>query len=64
MAELVDALARRYGDDRRTLVRYEPGAALDAVIGRYPPLLTPAAQAVGFRNDATVDTLQERALCA
>jgi nucleoside-diphosphate-sugar epimerase len=62
MAELVDALVRRYGSDRRALLRYEPIAALEAAFGRYPPLLTPGAEAVGFRHDGSIDLLLQRAL--
>ena len=64
MAELVDALARRYGDDRRALVRWQPNEALEAAFGRYPPLLTPRAEAAGFRHDGSVDALLQRSLGA
>jgi len=64
MAELVDALARRYGDDRRALVRYQPDENLEAAFGRYPPLATPAAQALGFRHDGSLDLLLQRTLGA
>jgi nucleoside-diphosphate-sugar epimerase len=64
MAELVAALARRYGDDRPALVRYEPNAALEAAFGRYPPLLTPNAEALGFCHDGSIDALLQRSLGA
>jgi D-erythronate 2-dehydrogenase len=64
MAELVEALARRYGDDRRSLVHYEPNEALEAAFGRYPPLLTPGAEAAGFRHDGSIDALVRRSLAA
>jgi nucleoside-diphosphate-sugar epimerase len=62
MAELVDALARRYGDDRRGLVRYQPDAALEAAFGCYPPLATPTAQALGFRHDGSLEALLDKTL--
>lgn len=62
MAQLVDALAHRFGDDRRALVRYEPDAALEAAFGRYPELRTPLAQSVGFKSDGSVDALLTNAL--
>ena len=64
MAELVDALARRYGDDRRGLVSYQPNEGLEAAFGRYPPLATSDAEALGFRNDGSLDLLLQRTLGA
>ena len=57
IAELVDALARVYGEDRRELVRYEPNEALEAGFGRYPPLDASMAEALGFRHDGTIEEL-------
>jgi nucleoside-diphosphate-sugar epimerase len=57
IAELVDGLARRYGEDRRGLVRYEPDEALEAGFGRYPPLDVRSAEALGFRHDRNVERL-------
>lgn len=57
IAELVDALARRYGDDRRGLVSYAPDDTLEQAFGRYPPLDATAAEAIGFRHDGDVDRL-------
>jgi nucleoside-diphosphate-sugar epimerase len=37
-------------------------ALLEANFGRYPPLLTPAADAAGFRHDGDLPTLVRRAL--
>jgi len=62
MAQLVDALARRFGDDRRAFVRYAPDAALEAAFGRYPELRTPLAQSVGFTSDGNIDALVGNAL--
>jgi len=53
----VDALARRYGEDRRGLVSYAPNDALEQAFGRFPPLDAGAAEAIGFRHDGDVDRL-------
>lgn len=62
IAELVDGLARRYGEDRRALVRYEPDEALEAGFGRYPPLDARSAEALGFHHDGSVERLIENAV--
>jgi nucleoside-diphosphate-sugar epimerase len=61
MAEVVEALARAHGCDRRTLVRYEPQAVVQRLFACYPPLQTPRAEALGFRHDGSVDALVRRA---
>ena len=62
IAELVYALARLYGEDRRQLVCNEPNEALEADFGRYPPLHADAAEALGFRHDGTIETLITNAM--
>ena len=62
MAEVVEALARQFGDDRRSLVRYAPNAALEAAFGSHPPLHTPQARAVGFTDDGSIEALLRNAL--
>lgn len=57
IAEVVDAMAARFGEDRRTLVSYAPNPALEAAFGRFPPLDASAAEAVGLRHDGDVDRL-------
>ena len=57
IAELVDALARRYGEDRPGLVSYAPNDGLEQAFGRFPPLDAGAAEAIGFRHDGDVDRL-------
>jgi D-erythronate 2-dehydrogenase len=61
MAELVEALARACGADRRALVHYEPQAMVQRLFASYPPLHTPRADALGFRHDGDVDALARRA---
>jgi nucleoside-diphosphate-sugar epimerase len=64
IAELVDALVRRYGEDRRGLVSYAPDDALEQAFGRFPPLEAGAAEAIGFRHDGDVDRLVVNACAA
>lgn len=58
---LVDALMHA---TRRNaaLVTYEPDPAIEAVFGRYPPLLTPLADLMGFRHDGDAAMLAETVL--
>jgi nucleoside-diphosphate-sugar epimerase len=64
MDEVVDALARRFGPDRRALVSYEPDARIERLFASYPPLLTPFADRLGFRHDGDADGLVANALMA
>ncbi|BAN48304.1 NAD-dependent epimerase/dehydratase family protein [Metapseudomonas resinovorans] len=62
IAQVVEALADAFGDDRRALVSYLPDAGLEALFGRYPPLRTPQARALGFRHDGSAQALVRNAL--
>jgi hypothetical protein len=62
IGDVVNALARVHGADRRGLVTYQPNAALQAQFASYPPLVCPASLAAGFRNDGTLENLVTRAL--
>ncbi len=62
IAEVVDALARRYGEERRALVSYAPEALAERLFARYPALSTPGALALGFRSDGDVEALVTAAL--
>ena len=57
IAELVEAIARRYGDDRRALTTYHPNEQLEAGFGRLPPLDASAAQRAGLHHDGSVEQL-------
>lgn len=59
---LVDALAQRYGPDRRALVTYAPDPYVQRLFAAYPPLRTPQAEALGFRHDGDIATLIRRAM--
>jgi D-erythronate 2-dehydrogenase len=62
MEELVEGLAEKFGSHVRSLVTYEPNAALEAQFGAYPPLHTPLADGLGFRHDGDAASLVTRAL--
>ncbi|WP_342620141.1 NAD-dependent epimerase/dehydratase family protein [Rhodoferax sp. GW822-FHT02A01] len=62
MAALVNAVARVYGCAAQDLVHYEPDPRIEALFGRFPPLVTAQAQRAGFQRDADLDTLVRRAL--
>ncbi|MDF1679049.1 NAD-dependent epimerase/dehydratase family protein [Ponticaulis sp.] len=61
MGNLVAEIARQTGADT-SLVTYAPDAMLEAAFGNYPMLLTPAADAAGFRHDGDLVRLVNRAL--
>ncbi|HSV45656.1 MAG TPA: NAD-dependent epimerase/dehydratase family protein [Ramlibacter sp.] len=62
IAEVVDALAARFGADRKALVTYAPDPFIERLFAAYPPLATPQAEALGLAHDGTVDQLITRAL--
>lgn len=62
MAQLVDGLCQRFGEDRRGRVNYQPDEQLEANFGRYPPLLAEAAETLGLRHDGDLEQLIERTL--
>jgi D-erythronate 2-dehydrogenase len=62
MTQLVQAVADVYGEDVLQRVSYQSNPALEANFGCYPPLSTPAAEAVGFRHDGDLPTLVRQAL--
>ena len=61
MDELIAALADQTGADAAP-VGYAPDQALQAAFGAYPRLITPTADALGFRSDGTPDLLVASAL--
>jgi nucleoside-diphosphate-sugar epimerase len=62
VAELVAALAQRFGADRHDLVRYAPDPFIEKLFARYPPLLTPEAESLGLTHDGDIDQLITRAM--
>jgi nucleoside-diphosphate-sugar epimerase len=57
MADLADAIGKAAGGDVSHLIRYEPIEEIEAQFGRYPPLSTPRADALGFRHDGSAGDL-------
>jgi nucleoside-diphosphate-sugar epimerase len=62
LQEVVNTLARLYGDDRKDLVRYAPVPNVEAVFGRYPRLDDSASRALGLRDDGSPEAMVRRAL--
>lgn len=62
MEELVNAMAAVHGTGVKTLVRFEPNERIEALFGRFPPLETPAADALGFRADINLTALVRRSV--
>ena len=62
MAELVSALAARFGAEAQSRVRYAPNPAIEAQFGAYPPLDAAFAERLGFRHDGDAGALIVNAL--
>jgi hypothetical protein len=62
MAQVVAALARRFGPDRAALVSYKPEPFIQSHFASYPPLNTPESEALGLAHDGDVDHLVSRAM--
>lgn len=58
---LVAAIAHRVGGDAN-LIDYAPEPELEAQFGAYPPLITTAADKLGFRHDGDLESLVTAAL--
>jgi len=62
MKELIDAIAVVHGAGVNTLVRFEPQERIESLFGRFPPLETLAAAALGFSSDIDLTALVRRAI--
>ncbi|MGO4003493.1 MULTISPECIES: NAD-dependent epimerase/dehydratase family protein [Pseudomonas] len=62
IAQVIDALAERYGEERRTRISFGPDAGLEALFGKMPALKTPHARAAGFQHDRNATALVRNAL--
>lgn len=62
MAQVVDALANKFGADRKSLVTWVPEPLIERLFAMYPPLYTPSADALGFRHDGDAAKLVAQAL--
>jgi nucleoside-diphosphate-sugar epimerase len=61
-ADILDALCDRFGEGRRSLIRFEPESDLERLFGRYPALATPEALTAGFVHDGNEHELVKRAV--
>lgn len=61
MQVVVDALLQRFGASSQ-LVQYAPDARIHQLFAAYPPLVTPAADALGLHHDGDVQGLITAAL--
>ncbi len=57
IAQVIDALAAAYGQERRALISFAPDAGLQALFGSFPAMKTPLARALGFRHDGSAAAL-------
>ena len=62
VGEVVAALATRFGADRHGLVTSEPNPLIERLFASYPPLHTPQARTLGFKDDGSVEQLVTKAL--
>ncbi len=61
MRDVVEALAARFGEDRRSLVSYDPRKPVQRLFASFPPLRTPRAESLGFGHDGSAEALAWRA---
>jgi D-erythronate 2-dehydrogenase len=62
MQDIVSGIAEIFGANRLELIRYEPNEQVEAGFGRFPPMDSSAAQALGFAHDGSVRALIKNAL--
>ncbi len=60
--QVVVAVGKVTGADRRDLIEYAPDPELEALFGRFPALRAPSARAAGFKNDGTPQAMVRNAL--
>jgi nucleoside-diphosphate-sugar epimerase len=64
IAQVIDALAAAYGQERRALISFAPDAGLEALFGNFPAMKTPQSRALGFRHDGSAGALIRNSLNA
>ena len=62
ISQVIDALAAQYGEHTRELITFAPDEQLEAAFGRFPPMKTPKARAIGLRHDGNASVLVRNAL--
>ena len=60
--ELVQAMAKRYGNHCLNLISWQPQPHIEAQFGRWPTLETQLANELGFTHDQTIENLVTLAL--
>ncbi|MBD8682513.1 NAD-dependent epimerase/dehydratase family protein [Pseudomonas sp. CFBP 13719] len=62
MAQVLDALAGRFGESCRELISFAPDPHLQALFGALPAMKTPRSKAAGFCHDGSAASLVRKAL--
>ncbi len=62
IAQVVDALASRFGDAGRAVLSFAPDARLQAMFAAMPAIRSPRARAAGFSHDGNASALIRNAL--
>ena len=62
IGQLVQTLAKMFGENRASLVLYEPNEQVEAGFGRFPPLDASSSEVLGFHHDGDIETLVRNAL--
>ncbi|MFP6851561.1 MAG: NAD-dependent epimerase/dehydratase family protein [Pseudomonas sp.] len=62
IAQVIDAMANAYGQDRRGLISFAPDAGLEALFGSAPTMKTAQARGLGFRHDGSAAALVRNSL--
>ena len=60
--EVVQAIARAVDADPAEWIGYAPDTPIETLFGRLPALHTPRAEAAGFQNDGSLQSLVTRVL--
>ncbi len=62
VGQVIDAMAKRFGEERRDLVTFEPDSSTEKLFGQYPRIRTPRARQLGLVNDENVHRLVRNVL--
>ncbi|WP_256832337.1 NAD-dependent epimerase/dehydratase family protein [Pseudomonas sp. Pse1] len=62
IAQVIDALAVIFGQDRRELIDFVPDVRLESLFTAFPAMKTPLAKSLGFRHDGTAAALVRNSL--
>ena len=62
IAQVIDALAAAFGDNRRALIDFAPDPELESFFASFPAMKTRLAKSLGFRHDGSAAALIRNAL--